>query len=347
MSAMQIHLVGSVPLADSAEVFRKVTEGAGGHVHRLPDGETGTRINWVRFIQEQLAARPDMEVDPTVPPIKWVQWDGKHLRDIHRLRFKPGTDLSRVTFATGYADMAIESFAVFDRLQKQGAIAPDTRFLVCMATSLAPGYNYISPHSRPDFVRLFTDHLAGEVARIARSIPHERLAVQWDVCQEVLMWENYYGEQHAGWRDEIIGVEKRLGEAVPAGAHLGYHLCYGSPADEHLIMPKDMGVMVEMTNDIVHAVQRPVEFFHLPVPRERSDDAFFAPLDRLCIDSYTELHFGLVHLGDEVGDAARLAAVRRHARVDGVGTECGWGRKNPGQIPALLAQHRRLVETKA
>ena len=57
MSAMQIHLVGSVPLDDSAAVFRTVAEGAAGHIHRLPDGETGTRINWVRFIQEQLAAR--------------------------------------------------------------------------------------------------------------------------------------------------------------------------------------------------------------------------------------------------------------------------------------------------
>jgi hypothetical protein len=343
---MQIHLVGSVPLADSAAVFRTVAEGAGAHLHRLPDGETGTRINWVRFIQEQLAARPDMEVDPAVPPIKWVQWDGKHLRDIHRLRFKPGTNLSKVAFATGYADMAIESYAVFDRLQVAGVIPPETRFLVCMATSLAPGYNYISPNSRADFVRLFNDHLIGEVTKIARHIPHDRLAVQWDVCQEVLMWENYYGAQHSGWRDEIIDVQKRLGEAVPAGAQLGYHLCYGSPADEHLLMPKDMGVMVDMTNDIVEAVQRPIEFFHLPVPKDRSDDAFFAPLDRLDLGSYTELHVGLVHLGDDVGDVRRLDAARRHARVDGVGTECGWGRKNPEQIPALLAQHRRLVETK-
>jgi hypothetical protein len=343
---MQLHLVGSVPLADSAAVFRTVTEGAGGHIRRLPDGETGTRINWVRFIQEQLAARPDMEIDPTVPSVKWVQWDGKHLRDIHRLRFKPGTDLAHVAFATGYAEMAIDSFAEFDRLQTEGVIAADIRFLVCMATSLAPGYNYISPNSRSDFVRLFTDHLIGEVAKIARVVPRERLAVQWDVCQEVLMWENYYGEQHPGWREEILDVQKRLGEAVPAGAQLGYHLCYGSPADEHLLQPKDMGAMVEMTNGIVHAVKRPVEFFHLPVPKDRSDDAFFAPLDRLEIDSYTELHLGLVHLGDEAGDRQRLAAACRHTHVDGIGTECGWGRKNPEQIPALLAQHRRLVETK-
>ena len=63
---MQMHLVGSVPLDDAAAVFRKVAEGAGAHIHRLPDGETGTRINWVRFIQEQLNARPDIYPPPSM-----------------------------------------------------------------------------------------------------------------------------------------------------------------------------------------------------------------------------------------------------------------------------------------
>lgn len=341
---MQVHLVGSVPLADSQAVFRTVAGGLGDHVTRLPDGETGTRINWVRFIQEQLRNRSDMEIDPTVPPIKWVQWDGKHLRDIQRLRFKPGTDLSRVAFETGYADMAIESFAVFDRLQCDGTIPAATRFLVCMATSLAPGYNYISPNSLADFLPRFTDHLASQVTKIAAVVPHDRLAVQWDVCQEVLMWENYYGHQHPGWRAEILDVQKRLGEAVPAAAHLGYHLCYGSPADEHLLQPKDMGVMVEMANGIAGAVNRPIQFFHLPVPQDRDDDAFFAPLENLKLRPKTELHLGLVHLGDESGDLRRLTAARHFARVDGIGTECGWGRKSPDKIPALLNQHRHVVE---
>jgi hypothetical protein len=28
-----------------------------------------------------------------------------------------------------------------------------------------------------------------------------------------------------------------IGDAVPPGVELGYHLCYGSPADEHLVQP--------------------------------------------------------------------------------------------------------------
>ena len=59
-----------------------------------------------------------------MPPFKFVQWDGKVVREIPRLRVKPGATPDAATFRTGYADMAIESWAVFERLQKQGVIPP-------------------------------------------------------------------------------------------------------------------------------------------------------------------------------------------------------------------------------
>ena len=40
-------LVGSVPLADSAAVFRAVTAKLGRYLKRIPDGETGPRANWI------------------------------------------------------------------------------------------------------------------------------------------------------------------------------------------------------------------------------------------------------------------------------------------------------------
>ncbi len=124
---------------------------------------------------------------------------------------------------------------------------------------------------------------------------------------------------------------------MPAGIELGYHLCYGSPADEHMVQPKDTGIMVEMTNAIVAAVKRPIQFFHLPVPKGRSDDGYFAPLKGLRLGPGTELYLGLIHHNDAAGDAARLAAARRYARVDGVATECGMARGDPSRLPALLA----------
>jgi hypothetical protein len=128
---------------------------------------------------------------------------------------------------------------------------------------------------------------------------------------------------------------------------LGYHLCYGSPADEHCVQPKDAGIMVEMTNAIVGAVTRPIQFFHLPVPRDRVDDAFFEPLDGLQIAPETDLYLGLIHHDDEEGNSGRMATARparHHVRVDGIATECGMARGDPSRLPALLAAHAKLAE---
>jgi len=131
---------------------------------------------------------------------------------------------------------------------------------------------------------------------------------------------------------------------VPAGVELGYHLCYGSPADEHLVQPKDAGLMVEMANAIVAGVRRPIQFFHLPVPKGRTDDAYVAPLEHLKLGPETELYLGLIHHDDVAGDAARLAAARRHVRVDGISTECGMARGDPARLAGLLAAHARAAE---
>ncbi len=71
-----IHLVGSMPLDSAEDVFRTVCGATGGNVRRVPDGETGMRINWIRCIQDMLTAHPDFEVDPETPPLQWRQWDG-------------------------------------------------------------------------------------------------------------------------------------------------------------------------------------------------------------------------------------------------------------------------------
>jgi hypothetical protein len=190
-----------------------------------------------------------------------------------------------------------------------------------------------------------TAHLAGEVEKIAAAIPNHRLALQWDVCQEVLAWEGYYEPGPVDFRTETLAVLTKIGDAVPAAIELGYHLCYGSPADEHCVQPIDMAVMVEMANSVAAGVARPIQFFHMPVPKVRTDDAYFAPLDGLRLDPATELYLGLIHYDDGPSDLARLAAARRHARVDGVATECGMARGDPARLASLLAAHVRAAQT--
>ena len=119
-----VHLVGSIPLPDAETVFRTVSGAVGQHLLRIPDGETGIRKTWIKFLQDVLAENPAIEVAKDVPPFKFIQWDGKLIREIPRLRLKPGAKPDPDAFKTGYADMAIQSWAIFDRLQKAGAIPP-------------------------------------------------------------------------------------------------------------------------------------------------------------------------------------------------------------------------------
>ena len=85
-----VHFVGSIPLPDAETVFRTLAAAAGPHLKRLPDGETGIRKTWIRFLQQVLADNPAIEVASDVPPFKFTQWDGKLLREIPRLRVKTG-----------------------------------------------------------------------------------------------------------------------------------------------------------------------------------------------------------------------------------------------------------------
>jgi hypothetical protein len=133
-------------------------------------------------------------------------------------------------------------------LQNAGVIPAKVKFQVSLPTPIAPIYNNMVPSDRAVLVPALTQHFIGEVGKIAAAIPHDRVAVQWDVCQEVLAWEGYYEQGPVDFRTETLAVLTRIGTAMPAAIELGYHLCYGSPADEHCVQPKDMGIMVEMAN---------------------------------------------------------------------------------------------------
>ncbi len=336
---LRAHLVGSVPLPDAATVYTTLVDRLGGRLARMPDGETGIRQSWIRFLQDVLAAHPAMEIAADVPPFRFTQWDGKLIREIPRLRVTAPERLDPAAFRTGYADMAIESWTVFSGLREQGRIPPDVRFQVSLPSPIAPTYNNVVPADRPVVLAAITAHMIAEVDRLARVIPAASLAIQWDVCQEVLALEGCYEPGPVAFEAEAVATLVNVGAAVPAEAELGIHLCYGSPLDEHIVQPQDAGVMVGLINAVAAGSYRPIDFVHFPVPQGRSDDAYFAPFRDLEIDEHTERYLGLIHHADADGNRRRLATAQRFVRVDGVATECGMGRGDPERLEDLLAAH--------
>ena len=337
------HLVGSVPLDSAEAVFRTVQGALGAQLARLPDGETGARRRWIYWQRTMLESHPAMEVDRDAGLLELRQWDGSLLRRAELLRFRAGVDPAAVDFPTGYAEAALESWAIFARLRGEGCMPESTRFQVCLPTPMSSAFMYVSPESHDAYLPAYERALLAALARIVAAVPAADLAIQWDICQEVLVFESYFPTRPNDYKERVFSLLGRLGQAVPAGAELGYHLCYGSPADQHLVMPKDAAILAEIASGIFARVPRPVNFLHLPVPQHRDDPAYLAPLRPVTIPAGTRLYLGLIHHGDTAGDRRRIDAARTVVPDFGVGTECGWGRGDPARVPSLLESHRDAV----
>jgi hypothetical protein len=225
-----------------------------------------------------LRAHPDMEIDPTVPPFPFVQWDGKVVREIPQVRFKPGVDPAKVVFETGYDKAASASYDVFKRLQASGEIPRHTRFQVSLPTPHSSGYLYVSGPARRSYFDVYERCLKAALADIVKTIPAADLSIQWDVLPG-----------SAGLRELLQGPPGRLQEADlrhagPSGRcgagrrrAWGYHLCYGSAGlTEHLVQPKDAGP--SLVRDAGRHRRPPLEaahrLLHIPVRKKRTDEGY-------------------------------------------------------------------------
>ncbi len=342
---LKVHLVGSVPLNSAAEVFEATAASLGACAHRLPDGETGDRKNWINFQYGVMAETPQLEFagepfDPKALAQEGGGTGGDYVMPTP-FRLKPGTDPASLSFGDlGYARNAIESYGAFARLKSAGKIASDTRFQVCLPTPLAPVALFVVPEDLGAVLPAYAKALVGELGQILAQIPHDQLAVQWDVAAEFGLWEGLFPPPPGDWKSMILDQLAQLGSAVPPDVELGYHLCYGDRGHKHFVEPKDAANLVEVANGIAARVGRPINFMHLPVPRDRTDLAYFEPLAGLTLDPATELYLGLIHHTDGLdGTLARIEVARKVVPAFGIATECGLGRRDPATIGDLLKIH--------
>ncbi len=340
-----VHLVGSIAMDNCDEVFTRVSNELGEHLCRIPDGETGERSRWIFFQRQMLLDHPATEIDPTVPGLQLKQWDGKPLRSLPLLRFREDADLDDIHFETGYDHAAAYSYEMFKTKRDEDVIPQHARFQVCLPTPMANAYMYASHKARDDFLRVYERSLLEALDAIMASISHDDLAIQFDVCIEVLLFENYYEHQPDDYKVQVFSMITRLASSVPDDVELGFHLCYGSPYDEPLVRPNDMSILVELGNGIASNVDRTVDFIHVPVPQGRTEPEFYEPLRSLNLSPDTRIFLGLVFQGDPDGDQARIAVAKQYLGDFGVATECGWGRTDPENVPGLLASHRKAAES--
>ena len=329
------HLVGSVPLASAEAVFQTVAAEIGDRLRRIPDGETGPRSDWIVWQLPVFTSQPQLEVVPPGPD----SW-----RPLPRVRLGEGVRPDRVVFeALGYAEAAIASYRVFARLKRDGLVPVACRFQVCLPTPLAPISAFVVPEHQGALERSYEERLLAELQVILREVPRDQVAVQWDTNFEFGMLEGVFPVWFEDVKGGILERLLRLSRQVPPDVELGYHFCYGDVQHRHFKEPADAGKLVEVANALAASLGRPLNWIHMPVPRDRIDEAYYAPLAELRLRPETELHLGLVHHTDGAeGTARRMEVAGRFASGFGIATECGWGRRAPASIPDLLRIHREL-----
>jgi methionine synthase II (cobalamin-independent) len=186
--------------------------------------------------------------------------------------------------------------------------------------------------------------MIAEIGALCRHIPHRDLCIQWDLCNEMIIWDGQRtsGAPHADEpREKVLQRMQRLCACVPDDVEVGLHLCYGDFAGRHFVEPKDAAMMVDFSNALTQSASHKLAYIHMPVPIERTDEAFHRPLSNLRLPLGTELYLGLVHAKDGIeGTRARIAAARRYAPKFGIATECGMARaRSEETVRTLLKIH--------
>lgn len=349
--ARKIHYVGSAPFESAAETFKALTVGMQSLVRRLPDGEIGERKNWVLGQTRVFKHHPDFEVETRTTDPRRPEFE------ILTFHIRPGVKSETITFEDlHYASEAIASYEIFKAMKAAGEIPASTKFQVSLPTPFCIVWFHVAKVDEQLAIEAaYKAAMFREVDKVAAAIPHDQLAIQWDVATEMIALERgTIGGPGTAFPTRIRVYEDMAGtfgswlaelcDAVPSSIEVMVHLCYGDWGHKHSIEPKDASKMTELANAIFRHVRRRVDLLHLPVPRERDDDAFYAPLGALRLPADTELALGVVHLtGGIAAIGRRMAAANKYVGDYAIATDCGLGRRPPETIAEVLRLHREAA----
>lgn len=334
---MGAHFVGSVPLSTAKEVFEKLSKALPDRIVRIPDGEPAHRQAFVFFQRDNFSAVPQV--------LRQYDASFNALPSLIPTQAELDAVLQTIDGAGGlqtqYDTHALSSWETFKSLQADGAIPSHVKFQASLPTPISTLCLIADGYQAP-LEPAYETALVRAVRNMEDKIPHSSLSIQWDIATEFAMLEGVTWPHFGVWfdgdvRQGVIDRVVRLCNQVSPSVDMGLHLCYGDIAHRHFIEPKDIGKLVDVARSVKKAANRDLTFVHMPVPKDRTDDEYFAPLKDLDLGT-TVLYLGLVHADDLEGTKRRIAAAKK-ALGDtpfGVATECGMGRTPPEQLDSIL-----------
>lgn len=343
-AASELLLVGSLPADSTDTALRSASEHFGDLVFALPDGETGPRAAWVGYEREQLV-RPNPDVE-TVQVTASPTGIPRHAYETPTFRIRPGVTELRFD-SWPRIDEAVASYQRFRSLRDEGAIPAQLRFQVGLPfpSSALNGFKEDFAADYPVAEKAFEDLVGRELERLTAAIPPQDLAIQWDVCYEVLDIEGVLAWTSDGAWERFTGPVGRLTRQIPGDVLVGYHLCYGTFPEWPMYEARDMGLIVRMANHAVAESGRTVDWLHLAGPRYlRSEDrSFFRPLADLDVGD-SRVFLGIVLPIDGAAGLQRRHATASEFLTDfGVAMYCGFGRQPGHDHAETIRTHEQTV----
>jgi hypothetical protein len=337
-----VHLVGSVPYDTAEANFTNVAQQLPNRLERITDGEPGERGIYVYWQSKVFPKEILFNNFSGVPPPDVPENFQLKLEDI-----KP----------TEYDDAAIASYSTFRRLREANVIPPGVRFQVSLPTPLNGVCVWVNPKAVAAAEPLYEQRIMSALANILANIPAQDLAIQWDVACEMAHMEHAYGPHRPDFqvfkpyyspvKEGIVDRLTRLAGPIEKSIPVGFHFCYGDFHHQHFVQPKDSSQLVDLINAVTKSVtkQRPVNWVHLPVPKDFVDDAYFGPLSHLDIED-TTIFLGLVHAHDPEGGEKRIEAAKKALgdKGFGVSTECGLGRTPLEDLDSIFEIFRDVTQ---
>lgn len=351
-----VHFVGSVPMDTTEEVFSRLCAELPERLQCIPDGEPAERGLFTAW--QEAVFPPEILIGSHASKYPGMDHTAPKTKGPDNVN-NPGTFKLSIDHLgpTRYDEAAADSYATFCRLRSARKVPPDVRFQVCLPTPL----NAVAFRVRRDYVeraeKLYEHRLLEALAAIQHNIPVHDLAIQLDMAVELAHMEHAYGTKqdeleglspfYSPVKEGIVERVQRIAAAVSPEVPFGLHLCYGDLNHHHFVQPVDTKILVDLINAVSNGVDpnyHGLHWIHLPVPKDRTDDAYFSPLKELQIRDAT-LILGLVHANDHDGTIARIATANRTiSKPYGIATECGLGRTPPEELGSIFQIFRSVTQ---
>jgi len=335
-------LVGSIPAPDTHEAVKLALTELGPTLMCIPDGETGSRSQWVSSIIAELRNHPAVELEHDG---RWSNYN-----DRPRYRVRRGATLDPDLLRLGYDAAFQQSRPVLNGLLAEHGLAGAT-YQVGLASGFDLALLAFGPVAALRYRKAFNRAVSREIHSIRRNLDYD-VVFQIELPAELVAVSRAPGVLRAVVTRWMAGVSVEPAALAPNGTKFGVHLCFGDLHHKALmIVGRNCSPTVQLANAIVARWPRHTSLAYMHIPLAAGDAApslaqsYYAPLADLSLPAGTRLVAGFVHDAlseDQLREVLNMVESIVGGRVD-VAAPCGLGRRDAATARDLMRASRHLA----